>query len=256
VEFENKRAREVSVRFWDQKSRVHERIWVNGIHTAAEWQRWKTFLGEQFGTPPKSVLDAGAGTGVLSSILADLGYKVVAVDSSSKMCEMASEKRLGDGRFFCVVTGSLENLPFPNASFDAVVVRHVLGTLSDRVGALREFHRVLRRPGALLLIELEPTYTTLWARSVATAAGWCLKVHKDRFLFKTDDDFAAIARGTKAPGRVGIQAVLSELSKVGFSVVEMPSLEAILDAECGSAPLYHRLLARVTPRYAVSCRPI
>ncbi len=57
------------------------------------------------------------------------------------------------------VRGSLEALPFPDGSFDAVMGITVLYTVDDDVLAFRELSRVLA-PGGVLLI-LEPAFESL-----------------------------------------------------------------------------------------------
>jgi ubiquinone/menaquinone biosynthesis C-methylase UbiE len=49
--------------------------------------------------------------------------------------------------------GDAERLPHPDASFDLVIERHVIWTLPAPDAALREWARVLRPGGRVLLIE-------------------------------------------------------------------------------------------------------
>jgi SAM-dependent methyltransferase len=107
------------------------------------------------GCPPGAlILDAGCGNGRHAVPLASAGYRVVGLDSSGTL--LAAARRAGCGprrpRF---VHGSYTRLPFAPGSFDAVMCLGTalgyLGEAADRA-ALREFRRVLR-PGGRLLIE-------------------------------------------------------------------------------------------------------
>jgi len=59
---------------------------------------------------------------------------------------------------------SAENLPVPEASGDAVSIAFGLRNVDDRPRALREFSRVLRPGGRLLVLEFFPARSTFFAR--------------------------------------------------------------------------------------------
>src|SRR5204863_8963963 len=82
-----------------------------------------------------SILDAGAGTGAISLLLAGLGYRVTALDLSPDMLALAEAKagRLGLD-IETVVAPATEPPPGP---FDAVVERHLLWTAPDPAAARR-----------------------------------------------------------------------------------------------------------------------
>jgi ubiquinone/menaquinone biosynthesis C-methylase UbiE len=61
------------------------------------------------------VLDAGCGTGIAAAALADRGLTVTGLDPSGEMLAVA-KAAVPSATF---VSGSVEGLPFPNASFDA-----------------------------------------------------------------------------------------------------------------------------------------
>jgi ubiquinone/menaquinone biosynthesis C-methylase UbiE len=98
--------------------------------------------------PSARVLDAGCGTGHVIAALPD-AYERVAVDSNPAVLALARDRRPG----IEFVEGSVESLPFPDASFDAVISLDVISDarVESPDQALRELRRVLREGGLLLL---------------------------------------------------------------------------------------------------------
>lgn len=99
------------------------------------------------------VLDAGCGTGNLSRPLGERGYEVLALDSSPHMLKRAQIKN-PHLRFQSGDLGG--ELPFDDASFDAITCSNVLYTLPNPSAALREFRRVLKPGGRLVVTNPVP----------------------------------------------------------------------------------------------------
>jgi len=97
----------------------------------------------------KAVLDAACGEGYGSALLATTAAAVTGVDRSADAIRHASERYPAKNLHF-QAADCLE-LPFATASFDCVVSFETLEHLADHDGLLREFRRVLRPGGFLLL---------------------------------------------------------------------------------------------------------
>jgi demethylmenaquinone methyltransferase / 2-methoxy-6-polyprenyl-1,4-benzoquinol methylase len=103
------------------------------------------------------VLDVAAGTGVLSRELRDRGAAaVVALDLSHAMLA-AGQDRLGPR--IRPTVGDALRLPFDDGTFDAVTIGFGLRNLPDPQAGLREFARVTRPGGRLVVLEFSrPTW--------------------------------------------------------------------------------------------------
>jgi ubiquinone/menaquinone biosynthesis C-methylase UbiE len=102
--------------------------------------------------PPGTALDAACGTGRYSTILASRGHEVIGVDQSGAMLEIARNK-LPSADFR---EGDLTALPLPGSSVDAVVCALALVHVPDVARAMREFARVLRPEGRLIISDVHP----------------------------------------------------------------------------------------------------
>jgi SAM-dependent methyltransferase len=131
--------------FWDADAATYDATPSHAILDPVGAAAWRQVLIEALPEPPALVLDAGAGTGALSLLAAELGYDVTAFDLSSGMLAQAERKAADrglDARMRFVVGSVTEP---PSGPFDAVIERHVLWTVPDPVAALRAWRDVARR---------------------------------------------------------------------------------------------------------------
>jgi ubiquinone/menaquinone biosynthesis C-methylase UbiE len=113
-----------------------ERAWSD------DWREWVTDKAHGL------VLEIGAGDGV------NLAYyhpdaQVIATEPDGESIDLISDYE--DNVMLAQV--SAEELPFPDATFDAVVGTLVFCTIPDAPRALREVKRVLKPGGSLRLVE-------------------------------------------------------------------------------------------------------
>jgi ubiquinone/menaquinone biosynthesis C-methylase UbiE len=101
------------------------------------------------------VLDAGCGTGYLSRKLVQRGARVVAVDLSERMVEIARSSSQGiDFRVDSVST--LATLD--DQQFDLVMANYVLMDVPDLPGTVHSFARVLRDRGVAVVMFSHPCF--------------------------------------------------------------------------------------------------
>lgn len=99
------------------------------------------------------VLELGVGSG-LNLPHYDVGVsRLVGIDTSAPLVEMARKRASGLGFPVDIVQASAEDLPFENSRFDAVVVTWTLCSVRDVGQVLREVKRVLRPGGRLHFAE-------------------------------------------------------------------------------------------------------
>ena len=106
--------------------------------------------------PGQMVVDVAIGTGLLArEALAITGdpSRLIGIDLSEGMLAVAREK-LG----ISLVQAMAESLPLGDGVTDFVTMGYALRHVSDLAATCREFHRVLRRGGTLLFLEIgKPT---------------------------------------------------------------------------------------------------
>jgi SAM-dependent methyltransferase len=115
---------------------------------------------------PTFVLEVGGGPGELAERVGrELGARVVMVDSSERMVELARERGV-DAR-----VGDVQDLPFTEARFDCAVAAWMLYHVPDLDRGLSELARVLR-PGARLVAVTNASDHLLELRRLAGGVDW------------------------------------------------------------------------------------
>jgi len=95
---------------------------------------------------PRRVLEVGCGAGELAARLTEKVDVVVALDQSPRMVALTAARGV-DAR-----VADVQELPFPDASFDAVLAAWMLYHVPDLERGLRELARVVRPGGRLVAV--------------------------------------------------------------------------------------------------------
>jgi demethylmenaquinone methyltransferase/2-methoxy-6-polyprenyl-1,4-benzoquinol methylase len=133
-----------------------------GVHRI--WKRW--FASTSGIRTGDSVLDLAGGTGDIAALLlprvGDKG-RVVLGDINAAMLRTGRDRMIDRGfvRNLDYAQLNAESLPFPDASFDAVTIAFGLRNVTDKDGALREMHRVLKVGGRVLILEFSAVQSEL-----------------------------------------------------------------------------------------------
>jgi 2-polyprenyl-3-methyl-5-hydroxy-6-metoxy-1,4-benzoquinol methylase len=112
----------------------HRRI---GMNAMAMWLPWQ---------PGGKLLEIGSGNGDRLALLQDLGWTVSGIEPDAEAAQLASARGLD------VLTGTLQPEAFTAASFDAILMSHVIEHVPDPQETIRECHRLLRPGGVLIML--------------------------------------------------------------------------------------------------------
>jgi SAM-dependent methyltransferase len=231
--------------YWDADAATYDRSLSHSLADPVEAAAWRAVLRRHLPEPGARVLDAGAGTGAVTLLLAELGYRVTALDVSEAMLARAREK-LGDRDVDFVVGPADRPPPGP---FDAVVERNMLWTNPDPIGALGAWREVVRVGGRLLVLEgIHATDLLRRARdALAGRVRRALRIvpdHHDHYEEELLAELPLARRPSPAP-------LLAAVRRAGWTG---PRLERLRDVEWArtlSPPRLVSILESV-PLYAVA----
>jgi demethylmenaquinone methyltransferase/2-methoxy-6-polyprenyl-1,4-benzoquinol methylase len=134
---------------FDRIASVYDRM--NSVMTAGMHHRWRRRAVDLARVGPGSrALDVATGTGDLAIELSARGAQVVGLDFSERMLELARAKAPG----IEFVQGNALELPYADASFDAVTVGFGARNFSDLERGLGELARVTRPGGRVVILEI------------------------------------------------------------------------------------------------------
>jgi len=135
------------------------------------------------------VLDLATGTGDLAFAAAARGARVVGLDITQRMIELARRKSRPTSPLHFLV-GDMLALPFPAASFDIVTTGYGLRNVPDLAQAIEEIRRVLAPGGQALSLDFNrPTNALLrsvyllYLTVVGATLGWVLHRDPDTYRY-------------------------------------------------------------------------
>ena len=151
----------------------------------------KIVLNNTFG----KVLDGGCGPGRFALRLTETKADVVGIDTSWEMLSFAASKSNND-KNISFVRGDLETLPFKDDFFDSVVSIRVLFHFSDYKNVVREFLRVLK-PGGRIVVQLYSGDKQIRRNPVLK---WVVQTGFYRWMLVINEKFFNLIRGKRTSG--------------------------------------------------------
>ncbi|WP_289232184.1 demethylmenaquinone methyltransferase [Barrientosiimonas endolithica] len=123
---------------------------TNDVLSLGQDRRWRRLVLDAVDPQPGDrVLDIAAGTGTSSVPFRDRGARVVPADFSLGMLRQGKKQQPA----LAFTAADAMQLPFADDSFDAVTMSFGLRNVVDPEGALREFLRVTRPGGTVVICE-------------------------------------------------------------------------------------------------------
>ncbi len=136
-------------------------------------------IGRHVAIPDPVIVDVGCGTGATASALGQVG-RVVGVDFSPLALEACTKRGLRE-----LLRARAEAIPLASGSVDAIVATDILEHLDDDLAALKEFRRILK-PGGQVVMTV-PAYQFLWSEHDVAL------MHRRRYIAAQLSDLAVRA---------------------------------------------------------------
>jgi 2-polyprenyl-6-hydroxyphenyl methylase/3-demethylubiquinone-9 3-methyltransferase len=157
--------------WWDEAEGMFAsiRYFVNPVRFGY-FKRVLASIGVSSGSG-RTILDVGCGGGLLSEEFAKAGWSVTGIDPADESI-VAARQHAGASRLPIVyLTSRGESLPFPPASFDAVVCCDVLEHVEDVGCVVEEIARVLKPGGWLFYDTINRTFMS-WVTVIKAMQDW------------------------------------------------------------------------------------
>jgi demethylmenaquinone methyltransferase/2-methoxy-6-polyprenyl-1,4-benzoquinol methylase len=160
--YENEAERQEKVDYLFDTSASHY-DWITDVMSFGSGRWYRNDALRRAGCMPgHKVLDVGAGTGVITllaqNIVGEEG-EAIALDPSGGMLREARKQGVRKA-----TKGVGESLPFPDDHFDLLTMGYALRHVADLHTAFREYRRVLKPGGKVLLLEISRPESRLATR--------------------------------------------------------------------------------------------
>jgi len=239
--------------YWGQRATTFDLAFGHRIAPGAEAAAWAAPM-RQIGPAPQRVLELACGTGEVTRLLHDLGHEVTGLDFCEPMLAIARAKHAGKPRLRFLLADAQATME-PAQSYDAILCRHLVWTLTRPAEAFADWFRVLR-PGGRLLI-----YDGNWARpdprgrwAAGLLALWERLSPDPAYHGAQGDLHAGIMRRLPFGAGLTVDALEPMLRAAGFVDLRQIPHEPIAEAQRRSNGLRNRLRTRVYQRFILLAR--
>lgn len=168
------------------------------------------------------VLDVGCGDAGALIAFAEQGARCAGIECFDTSLERGSLRAADHGVTVDLRKGVAESIPYPDSSFDLVMLDNVLEHVNDRPLTLREVRRVLKPGGLLYMVTPKPfSLYSLWNDPHYDLAGLVLMPRRMQIWY-----FEKLRGGGEGTYDVGViptrRAVRKLLAEAGFRITVSP----------------------------------
>ena len=188
-----------------------------GLEGAGEWKTLRPMLPDFTG---KRVLDLGCGYGWHAFYAAENGAeKVLGIDLSEKMLAVAREKNTFPNVRFA--RGAMEDVRFPDGSFDAVLSSLALHYVKDYAELVSRVYRWLTPGGAFVFSAEHPAFTAYGNQDwYYSPEGEILHFPVDRYFYEGEREAVFLGEKVIKYHRT-VDGYLKPLWRAGFTVEDL-----------------------------------
>jgi ubiquinone/menaquinone biosynthesis C-methylase UbiE len=128
---------------------------LNNVGDMALKRRARTILTSLDIKDTDQVLDAGGGDGYYTKLVSELTNAPITLYDFDENALNSARKNLA-GKDIKILQGGVEKMPFPDNSFDKIILTEVMEHVPDEHAGFKELYRILK-PGGLLAMTV-PNY--------------------------------------------------------------------------------------------------
>jgi demethylmenaquinone methyltransferase/2-methoxy-6-polyprenyl-1,4-benzoquinol methylase len=183
---------------------------MNRLMTLGRDRSWRRYVVKKAALPKGGrLLDVGTGTGGISleALRSDPALSVTAMDFSFRMMQVGRRRPTGQSVLWCHADAL--NLPFPDATFDAVTSGYLVRNVIDARQAFEEQMRVVRPGGRVVCLDTSPVplnalrpFILFHLKVMIPLLGYLVTRNREAYIylpestqaFMTPDRLAAIMR--------------------------------------------------------------
>ncbi|THV17075.1 class I SAM-dependent methyltransferase [Rhizobium rhizophilum] len=245
--------------YWSLRAETFDTQPGHEIFSEDERAAWHALLRKHLGQGEgRAALDLACGTAVVSHLLDDLGFKVTGLDWAEPMLERARAKAKARGREIRFLLGDAERTMESDDTYDVITNRHLVWTLVDPLACFREWHRVLKTGGKVLIVDGDFVNTSMLTRMMKRFTAWASRIGlaKDALHGAPNSEMAAthssILSRVHFSNGAHASAVAELLREAGFSKVTIDQdMGAIHRAQRKNFSFFKGLERATQHRYAI-----